>query len=137
MIDNIGPVRATVYEDKTGMILASITAPDKETVMLQPVLEENKVIWGEASDPNTQYISKGNIVPRPEMKLYVDPGLEVGIGEVITVRNIPRNTVVTYPGGTVLVTDGYITWSTRSEGDYVFTFKLFPYKEEEINARVR
>ena len=130
-------IKATIYNSKTGQIEMSIEAPDEETVLLQNRSKDSSIHWGEAYAWNDTYFDKGQPVPRPQMKLYIDPGYELNAGQELLIRNIPKGCKVTHAGGATSVDDGFISWSTDEPGDYSFLFQLYPYAEVEINASVR
>jgi len=130
-------IKATFYNSKTGQIEMSIEAPDEETVILQSRSKDAAIYWGDAYNWADTYFDRGDPVPRPQMKLYVDPGLSLSAGQELLVRNIPKGCKVTHAGGAVSVDDGFISWSTDEPGEYTFLFQLFPYAEVEVNASVR
>jgi hypothetical protein len=103
-------------------------------------LEANKllVLPGEAvmeapdappDDLNAHYVLAGELAPRPVMGLSVSQN-------PFTVTGIPVGTEVTYPGGTIVVDDGFIEWDSEEPGNYRFWFQNFPYQEEEIYAEI-
>jgi hypothetical protein len=131
-------ITATVYEKEQGQVLMTVEAPDEETVHLQiqnPSKEE--ILWGEKIDGQLFYFVAGSVVPRPVFPLEIKNGLTVATGQVIRISKIPIGCTVRYPGGTAVVNDGYIEWSSVTAGTFDFSFSLFPYQEMSLNAIVR
>lgn len=128
--------KATMYDARTGEIVLSIEAPDKETILLQEIDKHTKIHWGEVWAHDKYYFVNGAPVPRPTMHLSESDNKAIARSEVLLVRGIPKGCEVTYPGGAGTVNDGFITWSTDFEGMYEFEFKLFPYVGVVLNVRV-
>lgn len=127
----------TIYDKVTGSVIMTIEAPDKQGVEIQvddPSSQE--ILWGQKINGVTHYFVAGSVVPRPAFTFKVSPGLNLQLGEVLRVSNIPPGCSVFYPGGVIQVDDGYIEWSSTTPGEYAFTFELFPYQEVTLNAIV-
>lgn len=84
---------------------------------------------GKAKDPRLWYAPEGELTERPSMNLGVSQN-------PFRVDNIPEGTVVTFPGGTVTVDDGFLEWSAIEPGEYEFHFANFPYQEETVIAHI-
>ena len=130
-------VKATMYDGSTGEIRMGVEAPDKETVLLQETPEDTKIHWGEVYSHETYYFVNGAPVPRPTMQLTEVGNKDIVSDEVLMVRGIPIGCEVVHPGGSATINDGFITWSTKHTGEYLFEFKMFPYVEVKLYVRVR
>ncbi|WP_339898287.1 hypothetical protein [uncultured Gilvimarinus sp.] len=89
---------------------------------------------GDASWVLSHYHAGGSVLPRPVMA--VTQSNAVAVGEPWRIEGIPAGTVVSYPGGTVTVDDGFIELSFAEPGEYKFTLSNFPYIEGECVAKV-
>ena len=130
-------VKATMYDSRTGEIRMGVEAPDKETVLLQEIPKNTKTHWGEVYPHGTYYFAKDLAVPRPPMNLRIVPDLNIIKGEKVSITNIPKGCVVTYPGGTTTINDGKAEWGSVVPGTYTLKFVLFPYIDEVLNVIVR
>jgi hypothetical protein len=93
------------------------------------------------SGPNV--IEVTHLTNRDYLKCYVTPG-----GAIVecpkmaltvtqnpfTITGIPTGTLVTYPGGELIVDDGFIEWSSVVPGNFAFQLSCFPYQDEVIYA---
>jgi hypothetical protein len=72
-------------------------------------------------------VTVGTVFPRPtfEFRVSQDP---------FRVENIPAGTLIRYPGGEIIVNDGFIEWTAIEPGSYAFHFENFPYLEETLYA---
>jgi len=76
----------------------------------------------------------GAVVPRPPLPV-IGPA-PVAIGEYLEFSGIPPGTLVKYPGGELIVDDGFLEWAALEPGEYEFRFENFPYQEESFRATV-
>jgi hypothetical protein len=118
----------TVYHVDTGAVEMAIDAPDKEGVEAQrrPGVD---ILMDQALDGATRYVKNGAAAIRPVM-----PITQLKNGRTITFKNIPKGTLVNFPGTKLRVDDGFVQWSTAEGGEYTFRFTNFPYQEVEIDA---
>ena len=123
-----------IYDQATGEISRYLSVP--ATSILSNVAEGEAYLETE-SFPNSlvEYVSEGVLTPRPTMSL-VQSTAGLMTTETLTISGIPPGTLVQYPGGEVMVDDGYIDWSSASEGTFNFRFINFPYQEAVLNATV-
>lgn len=63
-------------------------------------------------------------------------GDPVAVGELWRIDGIPAGTEVEYPGGSLVVDDGFIELAFAEPGDYRFRFSNFPYLEVERVATI-
>jgi hypothetical protein len=82
---------------------------------------------GECPSPETVYAPLGVIQQRPVMPLVVTQN-------PFTITGIPTGTLVKYPGGELIVDDGFIEWSSAVPGEFAFQLSCFPYRDEVIYA---
>ena len=130
-------IKATIYNSISGEVELAIEASDEETIMAQPMGPNTKIYMGEAYTDGTVYFANDLAVPRPVMVLQINPGLIINKGKLITVSNIPKGCVVTYPGGTTTIDTGTAQWGSITPGEYKLKFELFPYMSEVLNVTVR
>jgi len=68
-------------------------------------------------------------------KVTLRPTFEFQISQdPFRVENIPAGTLIRYPGGKIIVNDGFIEWTAIEPGSYAFHFENFPYLEETLYA---
>ena len=84
---------------------------------------------------STHYYDGANYVLRPSLGLSPS-AVTMLTSDTFTVSDIPVNTLVEYPGGAEVVTDGEITWQTTVSGIFEFRFTNFPYVAEVFNVAV-
>lgn len=93
----------------------------------------DQVLEGQG-DPQRHYVVDGAITPRPAMPVTVSG--PVSVNEDWEINGIPAGTLVTYPGGSVVVDDGFIQWSSAVPGEFKFTLDLWPYLPKVVYACV-
>lgn len=127
---------SVVYEVGTGRI-TEYSAPPMSQVDVEQ-LDQNlaalnvETFGGEQLF--THYITGGALTERPAMPLT--GGDPVAVGELWRIDGIPAGTEVEYPGGSLVVDDGFIELSFAEPGEYRFRFSKFPYLEEERIATI-
>ena len=88
------------------------------------------LVEGEADLHRDYYDAEiGAATPRPAFELEVSQN-------PFRVGNIPPGTKVRYPGGEVIVDDGFIEWTAVEPGSYAFHFENFPYLTETVYALI-
>lgn len=135
---------ASIYDNDTGRIVMTVTAPDRETVLLQISDEARQsVLFGEQLNGREMYICEGEPTPRPTMPITIsidgipvpiDAEIKAGVDTVLRIDGIVEGSSFTHPQGEITVDDGYVEWSAAMPGGYYFRIDNFPYKEVEINA---
>lgn len=128
--------RGTIYNSITGRIEMNIEAPDEAGILLQTTGREDLlVIFDEMYDSMEVYIENGEPVDRPAMP-WESGDVELVVGEVFRLDGIITGSLVHHPGGSLIVNDGFIEWSTITPGQYSIYVTNFPYKEVKFNAIV-
>ncbi len=123
-----------VYEPNTGRVERSGGCQEAD-LPLQASEGQTVVQVDSLVDDEREYFLKGVRRNRPEMPLQFNtPALE--IEEVLRIDGIPAGTLATYPGGELVIDDGYLEWSSLTVGTFTFTFVNFPYQEVIVNAQV-
>ncbi len=120
-----------VVADLAGKILRKGSC-SPQFLFLQQQLGE-QVVEG-IGDEKNHYLVDGVITPRPAMPVTVSGPVSVNDDWEIT--GIPVGTLVTYPGGSVVVDDGFIQWSSAVPGEFKFTLDLWPYLPKVVYASV-
>ncbi len=129
--------RGTIYNLATGQIEMNVEAPDEAGIVLQTTGREGlAIVFDEMFDSMQVYIQNELPVPRPEMP-WVGGDVGLTVGEVFRLDGIPVGSSVRHPGGSAVVNDGFIEWSTNEPGSYLIQVINFPYKEVNFNAIVR
>lgn len=143
-------MKGTIYNKVSGAITSIVQGPDAEAIELQCMFDENLAAHvGEELDANKWYFVNGQPVPRQELGLTFDPPREespdgyedaqitLAPGQVLTITGIPVGLELMYPGGRVVVNDGFIEWSCDDPGSYYFQlFTDIKYEGVAFNAIV-
>lgn len=123
------------YNEVTGEIIMSISSSDHEGISIQaqdgcPTMETEARVNDAES-----YVVSGEVVTRPTMPLVINT-TSFAVAEIINVTGIPVGTTLYYPGGELVIDDGYFEWSSVESGEFKFTLANFPHRLETINATV-
>jgi hypothetical protein len=128
-------IRFVAYDPLTGAINSVFYAPQVEG-NLRP--GEAALVVDNPIDADKFYVSGLDSTPalaaRPVMPLVFPEDGDVDVPYEIT--GIPEGTVVTFPGGTVMVDDGFVEWTSEVEGSFRFMFVNFPYQTVEHYAQI-
>lgn len=82
----------------------------------------------------SHYVVGEALMPRPIMPLAgADP---VATNQVWRLDGIPDGAEVVYPGGSVVVHDGFIEWTCAVPGEYEFRLTKFPYLDAVVYASI-
>lgn len=131
--------KAAIFDSHTGKIIALISGLMDDS--LNATVEAWRNIKGDhikgaPVSPEvtsaTHCFVEEEAVLRPEMPLAIPNSGTVG--QPYRVEGIPEGTTLHYPGGEVVVNDGYFEWSTVESGTYKFRLENFPYQEVKIDA---
>lgn len=126
----------TIYNTTTGRIEMNVVAPDEDGVRLQIAGRQGlEVILDEILDASAVYIKDGVVTDRPSMP-WVGEEVFLTPGEVFRVDGVIEGSRVGFPGGTMIVDDGFIEWATETPGSYPIFISKFPFKEVTFNAIV-
>lgn len=126
-------MKSYVVFDADGRIVRTGECPE-EMVNLQCKNDGEQVIEGVA-ECLRHYVVNGLIANRPNFAIVADE--VVGVDQDWHITNIPAGTFLTYPGGSAVVNDGNIQWSSSEIGDFKFTLSLWPYVPKELYVRVQ
>tara|TARA_R110000868_G_scaffold337410_1_gene598313 strand:+ start:583 stop:978 length:396 start_codon:yes stop_codon:yes gene_type:complete len=122
--------------DATGKIMRTGSCPEKD-FNIQAGAGETAYIVASAPNMLEQYRFPvtGRIRSRPEFDLSIS-GLTISVGETLLISGIPTGTVVDYVGGSEIVDDGDIEWSSEIAGEYEFVFQNFPYQAKVVKIEI-
>lgn len=125
-------IKFTVFSLSNGEVLRWGSCVQSD-VHLQKMAGEG-VMEGEFK--HSDYYHNGTeFVERPAMSL-VPSNLTLAVDEVLRIDGIPPDTLLKFPGDSIVVHDGYVEWASAVPGEYQFKFINFPYKDEVIYASV-
>lgn len=103
----------------------------------QPVpaeLDGNYAQEGSAN-ADTEYILNSAVTPKPNLSLTAS-ATTFTTAQIFSVSGIPAGSIVIHPGGSSVIDDGALEWSTVEPGNYQIEIKLFPYISEVFNLAV-
>ncbi len=129
-------IEFTVYREDSGAIVRTGMC-QKRMLDLQVDLPGEAVIQGGANVRSTTHyveLSTLEIQERPVMP--ITGGAPVAAGEPWRIDGIPEGTACVYPGGDLVVDDGFIEVAFAEPGEYQFTLKKFPYQDVKLHAEV-
>ena len=122
----------SIYDLTTGVIRMSITSNDPRVLEIN--LGENEgAIEGEVSALNCLVIG-GEIKPRPEIAQSATHKIKQG--EELVVGGIPEGTTLHHPGGTCVIDDGELSWSSAEPGVFELMMINAHYKPCQIKIEV-
>lgn len=144
-------MKGTIYNKTTGAISSIVQGPDEASIQLQCMFDENLAAYiGEELDAGKWYFVNGQPVERQSLGMTFDPPREdspngyedaqitLAPGQVLTITGIPVGMELMYPGGRVVVNDGFIEWSCDTPGTYYFRmFTDIKYEGVAFDAVVR
>lgn len=131
-----------IYKTSTGIVSRRVAATSQDMIDAQVDIGEAYIaghINAETHyyDPGASYASTA----RPTMGLTfseaaVDGVYSIATDELLTISDIPVDTVVIHPSGSVEVDDGELEWGCIEPGEYELIFNNDPYVVERVRIVV-
>lgn len=139
----------TIYNTVTGRIVSTCRGTQESDIPLQCTGNPDlRAFMGEELSALKYYFVDDQPTLRPLMKDLTINGVPVDLesdedteivlpaGSTITVTGILDGTELFYPGGRIVVDDGFFEWSTDDVGEYRFSLNLGMYKGVNIHASI-
>ena len=139
----------TIYNAKTGRIVSTCRSTQESDIPLQCVSNPDyRAFLGEELSSLKYYFVNDLPVERPLMEglaingvpvdLESDEDTEIalGTGETLSVTGVVDGTTLVYPGGRIVVDDGFFEWSADDAGEYQFSLNVGLYKGVNIHASI-
>ncbi|WP_020209047.1 hypothetical protein [Gilvimarinus chinensis] len=127
---------SVIYSNNSGEILEVCAPPlsSKDIARLEPGLGFIHV--ESIADDFLDGFYIDNDVPTPKALMSLSVSGPVVAGDDWVVTGIPTGATVKYPGGEIVVNDGYVSWSSLEPGRYPFEIKSVPYITEVVYAEI-
>ena len=139
----------TIYNAVTGRIVSTCRSTQESDIPLQcTVNPDYRAFMGEELSSLKYYFENDLPVARPLMTSVTINGVPIdaesdedteivlSAGETLSVTGIVDGTELVYPGGRMIVDDGFFEWSTDDVGEYQFTLNVGLYKGVNIHASI-
>jgi hypothetical protein len=135
--------KGTIYNVNTGLIVSSMVSSTEEAITLQLTLNpDHRVYMGQEFNNDLHYFVDGVPVSKLRMPLTINgeiydhsgEELQFHPGDTVKIEGIPNGAQVIYPGGSLIVDDGFIEWSTDESNFFSFVIEAQPYMREIIYA---
>lgn len=131
-----------IYKTSTGVVSRRVAATTQD--MIDAQVESGEAYIAGSINAATHYYDPGNsyaVTARPTMGLTyseaaVDGVFAIATDESLTITDIPVNTIVVHPGGSVEVDDGEFEWDCIEPGEYELIFNNDPYVVERVRIVV-
>lgn len=135
-------ISGDVYETASGVVLKQVMASSQDLADAQVGVGEAFIAGNINSE--THYYDPSNsyaVTAKPAMGLtyseaVVDGAVTITTEEVFTISDIPAGVAVIHPGGSQVISDGELDFSSIEPGQYQLEFVKNPYRAVRIMVTV-